>query len=48
MVQDYFRWTPPSFSLEDVTLELYKATVGSELQKKFPVDAQYCSRWAPV
>jgi len=44
-VQEYFSWSNPTLTLEDVTLELYEATVGSELERKFPVDSQYCSRY---
>ena len=44
IVRDYFRWAPPAFTAEDVSLELYEATVGSELERRFPVDSQYCSR----
>ena len=44
IVRDYFRWVPPAFSADDVSLELYEATVGSDLEKRFPVDSQYCSR----
>ena len=44
IVRDYFRWSTPAFTAEDVTMELYEATVGSDLQKRFPVDSQYCSR----
>ena len=47
IVKEYFRWAPPSFSVSEVTLELFEATVGSELEKKFPVDSQYCSRLGP-
>lgn len=44
IVRDYFRWAPPAFTADDVSLELYEATVGSDLEKRFPVDSQYCSR----
>ena len=48
IAQEYFRWTLPTFAATDVTLELYQATVGSALQRRFPVDPQYCSRLGPA
>ena len=48
IVKNYFRWSPP-FTAEDADVslqELYDATVGSDLQKRFPVDSQYCLRYA--
>ena len=44
IVRDYFRWSTPAFNVDDASLELYEATVGSDLQKRFPVDSQHCLR----
>ena len=45
IVKDFFRWIPPKFSADAVTLKLFHDTVGSDLNNRYPVDNAYCSRF---
>ena len=41
MVKDFFRWKCPNLSNKKCSLDLYSATIGSELQQKYPVDVEF-------
>ena len=41
IVKDFFRWKCPNLSNKKCSLDLYSATIGSELQQKYPVDVEF-------
>ena len=45
IVKDFFKWIPPKFSASAVTSKLFRDTVGSDLNSRYPVNNVYCSRF---